>query len=149
MTTSRQRPLWRCPRCGHEFVSRNLSHSCGRHSIDDHFAGKPEAVRRLFDALVRFVSQAGPSTCYAQKTRIVFQTRGRFLAVTPRREWLACHLWLKRRLSSPRYHRIDVLAGRDFVHHFRLKDTAELDEELLAHVRESRRVGAQERPRPQ
>lgn len=120
-----------------------MSHSCGRWSIDEHFAGKSPAVRELFDALTTFVAQAGPSTCYAEKTRIVFQTRGRFMAVMPRREWLACHLWLKRRLTSPRYHRIESLADRDFVHHFRLRTPADLDAELLEHVRESWRVGSQ------
>ena len=68
----KHRPLWRCPRCGHEFVTRNMAHSCGRYSIAQHFAGKPESTRRLFDELVALVEKVGPATCYAQKTRIVF-----------------------------------------------------------------------------
>lgn len=97
-----KQPLWRCPRCGHDFVTRNLAHSCGRYSIEEHFKGKPETVWQLFVALHELVSRAGPATCYAEKTRIVFQTRGRFLAVVPRRRWLACHLWLKRRREGRR-----------------------------------------------
>lgn len=122
-----------------------MSHSCGRYSLDEHFAGKPAATEQLFAALRDFVAQVGPATCYAEKTRIVFQTRGRFLAVIPRRHWLACHLWLKRELALPRYHRVDALAGRDFVHHFRLSSVDELDGEFLEHVRESYAVGSQQR----
>ena len=119
-----------------------MSHSCGRYSIEQHFAGKPESTRRLFDDLAALVARLGPSACYAEKTRIVFQNRGRFLAVMPRRHWLACHLWLKRRIPHARYHRIDSLAGRDFVHHFRLARASDLSAGLVAHVRESYGVGA-------
>jgi hypothetical protein len=138
------RPLWRCPRCKREFVTRNMSHSCGRYSIAEHFAGKPSATRRLFGELVSLVERVGPATCYAEKTRIVFQTRGRFLAVVPRRHWLACHVWLKRRVPDARFHRIDSLAERDFVHHFRITATRDLDADLLRHIRESYSVGSQE-----
>ena len=46
----RQQPLWKCPRCGHRFVSRNLWHSCVRVRLADHFWGKAPGVRQLFDA---------------------------------------------------------------------------------------------------
>jgi hypothetical protein len=121
-----------------------MAHSCGHYSIAQHFAGKPESTRRLFDDLTALVGRVGPTTCYAEKTRIVFQTRARFLAVVPRRQWLACHLWLKRRVPDARFHRIDSLADRDFVHHFRIATTRDLDAGLLQHIHESYRVGSQE-----
>ncbi len=120
-----------------------MSHSCGRYSLSARFDGKPEAAR-LFAALRDFVARVGPAKCYAEKTRIVFQTRARFLAVVPRRRWLACHLWMKRERDHPLYRRVDALAGRDFVHHFRLSSVEELDEPFLEHVRESYAVGSQE-----
>jgi hypothetical protein len=137
------KPLWRCADCGREFVTPNMSHSCGRYTLERHFDGRPTRVRDLFDDLVRFVERAGPSVHYAEKTRIVFQVRGRFLAVVVRNYGLACHLWLKHRVSDERFHRVDDLAGRDFVHHFRLKDVADLDAQLLEYVRASHRVGSQ------
>jgi hypothetical protein len=120
-----------------------MSHSCGRYSLEQHFVARPETTQQLFDALREFVARVGPVECYAERSRIVFQARGRFLAVVPRRHWLACHLWLKRELPHPRYHRIESLAGRDFVHHFRLSSASELDDEFLEHVRESYEVGSQ------
>jgi hypothetical protein len=122
-----------------------MSHSCGRYTLGSHFTGKPEAAR-LFAALRAFVARVGPATCYAEKTRIVFQARGRFLAVVPRRRWLACHLWMKRERDHPLYHRVDCLAGRDYVHHFRLSSVEELDREFLEQVRESYAVGSQQNP---
>ena len=34
---------WTCPECGARFVTRNLSHSCVRRTVNEFFAGKPAA----------------------------------------------------------------------------------------------------------
>ncbi len=41
----KKKPLWTCPRCGHQFVTPNMWHSCSRHALDDHFKGKAEHPR--------------------------------------------------------------------------------------------------------
>jgi hypothetical protein len=139
-----KKPLWECPACGQRFVSRNASHSCGHHTIDEHFQGKSPGVRALFDALLDAARERGPVHAYAQKTRIVFQTRARFVAVSPRRRHLAGHLWLKRPRPHRRVYRIEPLLDRDFVHHFRLTSTADLDESFRDLLREAYDVGSQE-----
>jgi len=140
----KKRPLWVCPVCGQRFVTRNMSHSCGHHTIDEHFEGKSPEIRELFEHLVRTVRGFGRVHVYAQKTRIVFQTRGRFVAVTPRRSHLGGHIWLKRPRAHPRVHRIDSLLGRDFVHNFRLTRLEDLDEAFCDLLREAYSVGEQE-----
>jgi predicted RNA-binding Zn-ribbon protein involved in translation (DUF1610 family) len=139
----KKKPLWRCPACGQRFVTRNMSHSCGRHTIEEHFNNKSPVIRGVFDELVRAVRRIGPVHIYAQKTRIVFQTRGRFVAVTPRKSHLGGHLWLKRPRSHPLIHRIDRL-GRDFVHNFRLKFLEDLDTSFCDLLGEAYAVGNQE-----
>jgi len=121
-----------------------MSHSCGRHTIDEHFAGKDPEVRALFDVLMQTARRFGRVHVYAQKTRIVFQTRGRFVAVTPRQRHLGGHLWLKRRRPHPLVHRIESLADRDFVHNFRLTRREDLDEHFCELLREAYAVGRQE-----
>ena len=139
-----KRPLWQCPECGQRFVTRHLSHSCGSHLIDEHFAGKAPEVRRLFDMLLREARRSGPVHVYAQKTRIVFQTRGRFVAITPRRQYLGGHLWLKRPRPHPLVHRIESLADRDFIHNFRLTRREEMDDRFRELLHEAYLVGRQE-----
>ena len=140
----KKKPLWKCPVCGQRFVTRNMSHSCGHHTIDEHFEGKSPQIRELFEALVRAVRRCGRVHIYAQKTRIVFQTRGRFVAVTPRKHHLGGHIWLKRPRVHQLVHRIDPLLDRDFVHNFRLTRCEELDEGFCALLREAYAVGKQE-----
>ena len=144
MVVATKKPLWECPACGQRFVTPNASHSCGRHAIDEHFRSKGSEVRRLFDALLDAARELGPVHAYAQKTRIVFQTRARFVAVTPRQRYLAGHLWLKRPRPHPRVHRIESLLDRDFIHNFRLTSPEQLDESFRDLLREAYDVGCQE-----
>jgi hypothetical protein len=137
-------PLWKCPACGERFVTRNMAHSCGHHAIDEHFAAVDGHVRETFDALVRTVRGFGDFHVYAQKTRIVFQTRGRFVAVTPRRHHLGGHIWLKRRRAHPLIHRVESLMDRDYIHNFRLTRPEDLDEAFCELLREAYAVGSQE-----
>jgi hypothetical protein len=141
--TKKKRPLWVCPACGQQFVTRNMSHSCGHHSIDEHFVGKPPEIRQIFEALVCAVHRFGRVQVYAQKTRIVFQTRGRFVAITPRKHHLGGHIWLKRRRAHPLVYRIESLLDRDFVHNFRLVHVEDLDEGFCDLLREAYSVGSQ------
>jgi hypothetical protein len=137
-------PLWSCPACGQRFVTRNMPHSCGHHSIEEHFADKPSEIREIFDALVLAVRRFGRVHVYAQKSRIVFQTRGRFVSITPRKSHLGGHIWLKRPRTHPLVFRIESLLDRDFVHNFRLTGRNDLDESFCDLLREAYAVGSQD-----
>jgi hypothetical protein len=134
--------LWRCPRCGHQFVTRNLSHSCARFPLARHFAGKPAFVREIFDRLRAEVRRFGAFKVEAQKTRIVFQVRMRFVAGHPLRGGFRGHLLLLRPLPGAPVDRIEKV-GRIYVHNFLLRspeDVGPLAERLgLAY-----RIGCQE-----
>jgi hypothetical protein len=136
--------LWTCPLCGQRFVTKNMSHSCGAFTIDSHFQDKDPIVRELFEALVAAARRFGDVHVYAQKTRIVFQTRGRFVSLTPRKSSMAGHLWLKKKRSHPTIHRIESLADRDFVHNFRLERLDQIDRAFRELMKEAYAVGSQD-----
>lgn len=146
--SARLKPLWRCPRCGHRFVTARLWHSCSRYTLAYHFAGKPRSLRALFNRYLATVRRFGPVTVIAQKTRICFQVRVRFAGARVRRRWLDCGLWLKRRAAHPLIYRVEDLLGRDFVHYFRLSDAHQLDRSLIALLREAYAVGCQRTMKP-
>jgi hypothetical protein len=125
--------MWRCPRCGQTFVSRNLPHSCAVVPLDAHFAGSAPAVREAFDALVAAVP--GPVTINATKSRVTLQARMRFAAVdAPRREWLTGHLVLTRAVPCDAIERVDFLAPHYHLHRFRLRGPGDVEplRELIA-----------------
>ncbi|NIM49052.1 MAG: hypothetical protein GTO22_07305 [Gemmatimonadales bacterium] len=146
-----ERPLWKCPKCGHRFVTKNLWHSCGRHSVADHFEGTDPKVRELFDRFTAMVEACGPVTIYAQQTRIVCQVRVRFAGVTPRERSLDVTVWLTRPVQHAKLRRTELIPPSAFVHHFRFREPTELDDAFMAIVREGYAVGRQEhleRPAP-
>jgi hypothetical protein len=137
-----ERPLWTCPDCGKQYVTRNLWHSCVVVDLDTHFVGKPRA-RQLFDAWLAAVESTGPVTVSISKTRIEFMTRARFTGAIVRRDYLKSALWLKRKADSPRFTKVEQLGKSDWLHHFEIHDESDIDDELMALVREARLVGDQ------
>lgn len=133
----RSKALWRCPKCGHRFVTKNLWHSCGRYSLARHFAGKPPALRAIFRRWVAIARACGPVTVYAQKTRIVIQARVRFAGAVVRRDWLDAGLWLRRRIAHPRVQRIEDYGRLGFGVHFRLTSAADIDARIGKLMREA------------
>jgi hypothetical protein len=121
-----------------------MAHSCGRHTLAEHFDHRDPALLRLFRSYRSFVRSVGRTHVYAQKTRIVFQNRGRFSAVMPRSRWLEVTVWLKRRHPDPRFHKVEFLPRSDWLHYLRLTDTAQLDESLRDILREAWAVGNQD-----
>jgi hypothetical protein len=139
-----KRPLWTCPRCGKRFVGKNMWHSCSRRTVDEFFAGRDPALRRLFDAYVDFVEQIGPFTIDVAKTRIAFQVRVRFAGVARlRRNDLVAGFWLKRRIESPRFTRVELIPPGNWVYQFVIRSPDDLDSEARRWLEEAYRVGQQ------
>jgi hypothetical protein len=116
-------------------------HSCSRHSLEEHFAGKPTELRKAFDRLVELAEAFGPVTVYAQKTRIVIQARVRFVNVVVRKRWLDAGVWLKRRVEHPRLTRTESYGRLGYGHHFRIESPADVDERLADFLREAYEIG--------
>jgi Domain of unknown function (DUF5655) len=137
-------PLWRCPKCDARFTTRNQQHSCGQFHLAELFAHSTPRVRRLYAGFVRLVRSQGRVIVIPQKTRVAFQVRMRFAAVTPLRSCLRGHLVLGARHEGPCFLRVESLSPRNLVHHFRLESEEQLTPELARWVREAYKVGRQE-----
>lgn len=137
------RKLWVCPDCGRQFVSANRNHSCGRYSLEDHFAGNEPIVRELYDHLFGTLKQFGPVKAFPVKTRIIFQAEVQFAAAMPRRHWLDGYFWLRRQAVHPRIYKLEMGIFRDYGHIFRLKRPDDLDEDLVDLLHEAYILGCE------
>ena len=140
---ARAKSLWVCPDCGRQFASVNRNHSCGRYSLEEHFAGSEPVVRELYDVLFETLERFGPVRAYPIKTRIIFQAEVQFAAAVARKRWLDGYLWLKRQAAHPRIHKIEMGIFRDYGHIFRLKRPDDLDEQLSDLLHEAYILGCQ------
>jgi hypothetical protein len=147
LTERSQKPLWPCPICGRAFANTNQSHACGRHALDDHFAGKPPLVRDVYEAFLAMLREIGPVKILPEKSRIAFQTRMSFAQLTVRRHWVLGHLVLARRVEDPLFTEVETFSPRNHAHHFRLAQAEEVDS-LRDYAREAYAVGCQEHLRP-
>lgn len=124
------RPLWRCPRCGRRFANRNQWHSCGRFTVRDHLERRPAGVVAIYRRFARAVRACGPVIVSPAKTRIGFKARMTFAAVSLRARWVDAHVILARRLSHPRFTRIETYSPRCHEHRFRLRSADDVDADV-------------------
>ena len=136
-------PLWKCPRCGRLFANRNQSHFCSRYTLREHLIGKSSHAVILFREFTKLVKRCGPVRVVPEKTRIAFQVRMSFAAVSLRRDGIVGHVVLARRLENSRFTKIAYVSPRNHVHCFCFHSRKELDREVLAWLREAYRVGQQ------
>ena len=121
----------------------NQTHSCGSYTVEQHLEGKSPHVRSLYEKFAALVQQCGPVTVVPAKTRIGFQVRMIFTALSVRQRSLDCHVVLSRRLESDRFMRIQSLSPRNHVHYFSIKTPNDLDDEVLEWLTEAYEVGKQ------
>ena len=70
--------------------------------------------------------------------------RVRFAGVVRLRKFgLVCGFWLKRRIDSPRFTKMEHLGRNDWTYQFVLRNENELDDEVRDWIREAYDVGRQ------
>lgn len=136
--------LWTCPECGKRFVTRNMSHSCGPHTVDQFMEGKGAQAWAYWNRLREMVGQCGPYSLVANKTRLEFMVRVRFAGMDAVSErGMSMSFWLKEQIESPRFRKVAHYGGRDWVYYLRVSSLDELDEEIQAWLCRSYEVGCQ------
>lgn len=140
--------LWRCPECGHGFVTKNMWHSCSSYGLGHHFEGTDPEVRRSFDRFLEVIEACGPVEVIPQKTRIAIMAQVRFAGCVVRKKWLLAHLWLTREAEHAKLRGRETLGPSTSIHRFRLDQAEDVDDALIELIRESYRVGLREHLRP-
>lgn len=139
----RSEALWQCPNCKRPFANLNQSHFCSRYTLQEHLAGKTPQAVRLFRQFAKLVRRCGGVHVIPEKTRIAFQVRMSFAAVSLRRNRLVGHVVLARRLENPRFTKVQTISPRNHVHSFCFTSREQMDKEVLRWLREAYRVGQQ------
>lgn len=119
-----------------------MAHACGSCTVEGFLKGKSAAARALWDSLVDLVRTCGDFEFAPAKTRVAFMVRVRFMAVTSVSDrGITFHIWLRQRVESPRFFRIDHPSSNAFIHWARVTSSDQLDDELRELICASYRVG--------
>ncbi len=90
------------------------------------------------------VRASGPGVkAVAVKTGIGFMVRVRFAGATLQKRGLRIGFWLKRRIDSPRFARIEEIPPNNYVYHVHIRSKDDLDDEVRGWLREAYDVGVQ------
>lgn len=136
--------LWACPVCGKRFVTRNMSHSCGPHTVAQFMEGKGHMAWAYWERLQEVVGACGPYSIVANKTRLEFMVRVRFAGMDAVSErGMSFSFWLKERIDSPRFRKVVLYGRTDWVHHVRISSLDDLDDEVQGWLCRSYQVGCQ------
>ena len=78
-----------------------------------------------------------------QRSKVAFQVRVRFAGCTPRRSYLVCGFWLKRRIESPRFRNVLQPMPNDYIYEVRIDSKKDFDAEFKSWILEAYAVGEQ------
>jgi hypothetical protein len=131
MPAKKRRPLWRCPKCGAKFVTRNLWHSCGKFTLEALFAKSEPRVLPLFRKYAALVRKLGRGVeMVPQQTRVVFVDRVRFAGATPRKDGFVTHFILGRPVVHARIVKHEFHPPHYHLSYVRVRSEADLDATL-------------------
>ncbi len=144
MSVDDQRPLWECLDCNKLFVTANSWHSCHRGSVDEFFVGKPEALRSTFERCLEVAESFGPVVVDVARTRISIQARVWFAGVArARKDSLILGFWLKHRIESPRFTKVELIPPANWVYQFAAATPEDVDDEVAGWLAAAYEMGMQ------
>jgi hypothetical protein len=100
------------------------------HTVDNHFAGKPPAVREVYDRLLAALRTIGPVREEPKKTSIHLVRSSALAGVEVRRDYLLVNIKSSSPIESPRVTKPERLSARRFHQKVKLSSPEEVDAEL-------------------
>ena len=99
-------------------------------SVDEHFRGKPDEVRELYERLVAMAEKFGPVEQDPKKTSIHLNRTTAFAGVVVRKEHIVLTIKSDRAIASPRIFKSEQTSAKRFHHEVKLAKVKDLDAEL-------------------
>lgn len=120
---------WTCPLCGRRFNRPNTQHVCERHSVEKHLDRATPHALSLYRGLLALAAECGEFFEEATKTAISLKTPGLFMAVSLKKKWINCSIWLPEQVQHPRI-RHNYPVSNMYAVHIRISELDELDAQL-------------------
>ena len=106
-------------------------------TVDQHFSGRADHVRRIYDTIVDASSTLGPVEQDPKKTSIHLNRRVAFAGVQTRKDALILTLKSDRDIKHRRVHKTEQTSANRWHFEVKLNDPAEVDEQVLQWLRSS------------
>jgi len=107
-----------------------MSEDLPDYTVDDHFAGKPLAIREVYDRLLAALRTIGPVQEEPKKTSIHLVRSSALAGVEVRRDYLLVNIKSSSPIASPRVTKSERLSARRFHQKIKLASPEDVDTEL-------------------
>jgi hypothetical protein len=104
-------------------------------TVDEHFAGKADGVRALYDRLIAVAEQFGPVEQDPKKTSIHLNRKTAFAGVAVRKELLVLTIKSDRPIKSSRIFKSEQTSAQRFHHEVKISRLKDFDRELRSWLR--------------
>lgn len=108
-----------------------MSEILPEYTVDDHFTGKPPAVREVYDRLLAAVRTIGPVVEEPKKTSIHLARSSALAGVEVRRDYILLNIKSDAPIESPRVTKAERLSARRFHQKVKLSSPGDVDAELV------------------
>jgi hypothetical protein len=141
--------MWTCPKCGAQFVTKNMWHSCGIYTVAEFLYGKTVRAIGLYQYFLDGYRKIGPVILHPAKTRISFMVKVRFSGVNRiGKDYIAGGFWLKQRIESPKFHKIEFIPRDNYIHYFKIHDESDIDDEFRTYMKIAYEIGERKHIQP-
>lgn len=106
-------------------------------TVNCHFEGKSDEVRRIYERLLEISGQFGAVHEEPKKTSIHLVNATAFAGVATRKDSLILTIKSDHKLDNPRIHRTEQASARRFHSEIKLTSSAEVDDELIAWLKDA------------
>lgn len=130
--------MWTCPECKREFQKVNQSHSCNVFPLENHFAGKEEVGKTLFDEFVaRVRAEVGVARIDSPECCIHLVKNSTFAAVWVRKDRIKIDFRLEHKIDSPRFSKMVQMSAKRYLYYMDIMSPEDMDAELMGWLKES------------
>lgn len=135
--------MWVCFKCQQKFYNKNQAHSCGSYTVAEFLSGKSQTAIELFDWFLAVYREVGKFELHPVKTRVALLTKMRFCSINKvGKDFIDVHFVLTEpHYDSSCFHRIDNLANRFFIHHFKMYKMEDITSEVKGFMQLAYLVG--------
>ncbi len=103
---------------------------CEMPSVNEHFVGKTNEIKAIYDRLVALAEEFGPVEQDPKKTSIHLNRHTAFAGVAVRKAHIVLTIKSDRAITSPRIFKSEQTSAKRFHHELKLSSINDLDAEL-------------------
>ncbi|MFH1598547.1 MAG: DUF5655 domain-containing protein [Patescibacteria group bacterium] len=129
---------WQCPKCKREFTNKNQMHSCVIFPVQEHFVGKTDIARPLYDHLLaKIKKKVGPIKIESLPCCIHLVSHYTFMCVYARKDRIRIHFAHDKRIGSKRIDKAAQVSGSKYMSSLDIYSKKEIDKELITWLKDS------------